>query len=228
MNYYKLQASINKKEIGKYPQCLGFKTKMGDIQNYGLGFFGEIKDPFELPDLEIRKEAYLSHYISLVPINENRFLVLEQSFVNFLNNWNISAYQLWDIEVYYKLSKLTNYKLFHLSKPIEEQIVDFDKTEFTIYDKASQVSEKRKFANYLEYHNCRQKSIYENLFEIRYDEVFLNLHEIDLDMFRLISLSKGNGYYISERLKIGIEEMGFTGMSFLEIEKVDARFSFID
>ncbi len=228
MKYYKLQAAINKNEIGKYPQCLGVKTKMGDIQNYGLGFFGEIKEPFELPDLEIRKEAYLSHYISVVPINSIIFLLLEERLIEFLKSWNIPAHQLWGIEVYYKLSKLTNYKLFHLSKPIDEKIIDFNKTEFTIYYKASQLSEKRKFANYLEYHNCRQKSIYENLFEVRYDEVFLNLQELDLDMFRIMDLPKGIGYYISERLKIGIEKMGFTGMSFQEIEKVDARFSFID
>ena len=68
-------------------------------------------------------------------------------------------------------------------------------------------------------HNKLQNSD-DNL--LKFHKVCFNVSQLKLDMFRIYNFPFG-GYYVSERLKIAIEEQRFTGMVFKDIESISDK-----
>jgi hypothetical protein len=231
MKYYWLTYSQNIQEIGKYEQSEITKVK-GNINK--LGQIGKIDDSqIILPEPIVDPKAKLTTYLSSIPINPLRFLILKNCFIDFLKDFNIEEFQTWNIKVHYKNSILKFYSLFYLTYPSQAKYVDYKNSEFLIGRLGDWNNNSSRVPisvdNYNEYNNLIESlRARDDKSDIRCHKLVLNLTKVKVDMFRLTNMPYfGSGYYVSERLKTAIEEQRFTGMAFKEIEEVDKRIEVI-
>ncbi|MBA4154281.1 hypothetical protein [Flavobacterium sp.] len=180
-----------------------------------------------MPEPILRKSAKKTTYLTITAINEAVFLVIDKKFLQFIKQFKVSEFQTWDLNVQYSDEILKDYCLFHLSSPSQERIIDFSKSDFEIIKYKTKETEKRKYLSYKDYKDDWNREIYKGNTLI-FNKLFLNFSSINFDIVRLILMPvKGNGYFVSERFKQAIEEQGFTGMAFKEIEQIDSRIKVI-
>ena len=220
MKYFFLGYSINKKDVGVFPQCIDSKN-LPPIQEFGLGFYEKIDKELILPEPIIRNSAILTNILSTV-IDSSIFLVTDDDLLNFMVNFNINYYQTWKLKTVYKGKAIDKYNLFHLSVPSWE-IINFEKTIFKVKDINSNILKEKKYQNSKEYQDEWKKLIWEGSV-ITFDVLYLDFSKLNKDLIRIIDIdSVGIGYYVSEKLKTAIEKEGFTGFAFQEIEEMDDR-----
>lgn len=227
MKYYWLTNNgLNIKETGVQFQCIKM-AKMGGIQSDSIPFEGKIVWRFELPEPILQTRAKPTTYLSVVPI-PSWFLVVKNYFVDFLKNSNLDEFQDWSLKVHHRNKIIDVYKLFYLPTTHQDQICDFSKSKFHIakWSDWSFVGDTLSINDYNHYLSLKEILEEENLC-IKTSEIMYDFSAIKLDLIRITRLPIGNGYYISERLKHAIEENGFTGMAFKEIEAVDKRIKVI-
>lgn len=223
MKYYKLELALEEKIIGKYPQSTEVKNLADINKMYNYGWEGPIKNLPAIPMPILNSKAKPTTFLS-IHINKLIFLVVKNCFVDFLATFNVGNFQFWSIEVEHSNKVLREYVLFHLSNPSQEELVNFEDSQFLIGKlgdwKDPNTREPVKVTNYYQYCNLIEvlKESEDNL-QIRCNKLILNLSNIKKDIFRLSNIPFGNGYYVSERLKSAIENEHFTGLKFKEIEK---------
>tara|TARA_R110002049_G_scaffold155557_6_gene320485 strand:- start:12493 stop:13176 length:684 start_codon:yes stop_codon:yes gene_type:complete len=222
MKYYHLSVSIDFKEVGIYPQSTNF-NEIGNIQEYGLGF-NEPIDGINLPELILESKANLTNLISVTYINRAIFLVLDQNFISILkSNHCLNDFQSWNLKLSINNNMINNYYLFHLSYPSDEHLIDFDKSRFLLSNNKLIRVKSKRFYNYTDYKKEWDKNISCGD-SLKFEELFLDFRKINHDLIRILNIdSMCIGYYVSEKLKNSIEEQGFTGMHFQEIEEMDKR-----
>ena len=228
MKYYKLIDTLDLKEIGKYPQSIT-PFSLGDIRDLSY------KKPINissLPEPAIHPKAKATTCLDVVYINRNIFLVIKDYFLDFLGDFNIPEYQSWSIKVHHKKEILTNYSLFRISYPSDEELVDYAKSEFLIGKaedwKDPSIRKPVKVENFDNYNSLIDVlRMSEDESQIRCNKLVLDVSKNKKDMFRLINNTVLMGYIVSERLKNAIEEKKYTGMAFKELTEVDKRIEVI-
>ncbi|MEZ4971618.1 MAG: hypothetical protein R2814_18495 [Flavobacteriaceae bacterium] len=228
MKYYKLDFSLNVDEVGKYPQ-IETMYNLGDIEkvdNYPMAYKQSIDFIWDIPQPILYRQSKLTTLLSGGIFSSFILLVFRTSFVRFLERFNLGEYRSWPIKVHYKGQIFKEYSLFHISYPSDEQYVDYASSEFLIGTSEDwQNPDIRKpvkvegYANYQSLMEVLKEN--ENNARIRCNKLIFDFTGTDIDMFRLIDIPFGEGYYVSERLKTAIEEQGFTGMAFEEIEEYE-------
>lgn len=221
MKYYKLTFSSNIKEVGKIPQseeCL-----IGDIQQDFIPWQGKIDFDFKLPEPNLENKSKQTSYINVVAI-PSFFIVIDDEFLNFLRVFNIGNYQDWKISTWLNKKEIIDkYNLFLLNDTKQSKYINFSKSEF--YSKKlgdwnnSSIQKPFFVKNYDEYVSVKEKLRKDKLM-LLHRKVTLDLSDVTEDMFRIINAPFG-GYFVSEKLKIAIEENNFTGMECTEISKLD-------
>ena len=221
MKYYILRHNgLNIRETGTQFQSIdGFA---GDIQQDFIPFEGKIDFAFKLPEPFLEKKAKPTTYLNVTFI-PNWFMVLKKYFINFLNEFNIGEFQIWDLKVHHNKNILEDYNLFILTKTYQKELIDFSKSEFYIGDFFDYdfIGETLNINNYEEFLQIRDELSNKNKF-LKEKNIILNLSKIDLDLFRIINAA-ASGYYVSEKLKTAIEKEGFTGFAFREITEMDDK-----
>jgi len=227
MKYYKLEYnSLNTKETGT--QFQSTEGYFGDIQNNIFPIEGKIDFNFELPEPFMQDKAKPTTLLNAVFIT-NGFLIFEDHFIDFLRMFSIGEYQTCKIKVHHKNTILTNYCLFNLSYPKQRELIDFKKSSFYLgkYSDYKYVGEYINITNYENYLSTLEvlKSGKDNF--LKHEKIYLDLRFTQMmDMFKLW-IDPLAGYYISEKLKISMEEQKFTGMIFKEIEKISDKIQVI-
>ena len=214
--YYYLGNSIEKKQIGKFPQSIT-TAKRGNLDD--IMKESPIQGIPDLPEPIIVPKALPSTYLGgTTSINTIYFLVLKDYFIEFLKVFKVGEYQTWPLKVHYRDEVLNYYRLFHLSYPSTEQIVDYTNSKFVIgipYDWRDE-EVKRKSINITGHENylSTREVLKSDDKQIRCEKLVLNFSNVKEDIIRICDLPYGNGYWVSERLKNAIEEKGYTGMEF--------------
>lgn len=226
MKYHKLEYnSLNIKETGTQFQSV--EGYFGDIQNNIFPIEGKINFNFELPEPLMQGKAKPTTMLNAVFI-PNGFLIFKDYFISFLNEFNIGEYQTWEMKVLHKNKILTYYNLFNLNYPKQRELIDFKKSHFYLgkYSDYKYVGKNIVVSDYENYLSTLEvlKSNQDNF--LKCEKIVLDLSLQNIDLFKL-SIDPLAGYYVSERLKNAIEEKGFTGMTFQEIEEMDKRIKVI-
>ncbi len=176
-------------------------------------------------------KAKLTTFISSVPINRLQFLILRKDLIEFLRNYNVSEYQVWNMKVH--LGEKTyhdDYQLFHISNSIQDKCINYKKSSFFVGDikKYGWVGETITISNYQEYQNQKKLLEQQGLW-LKSSKLYLDFSGIHQDLIRVADtpLAGSSGYFISEKLKKHIEMKGFTGMEFEEIGTIDDRVKII-
>ena len=219
MKYYFLSNSINRKLIGRYPQSESLST---ESNIFTFKQHEEITKDSILPEPILHVRSKLTAYIDSIPINKFWFLILRNDFIRFLKTYKINNFQYWGLTVYKNKKSIDNYSLFHVHESYQEKYVDYKKSNFHVKKIGDNNSKKTVNINsYEEYCNLLEFLREEDQNLMMYSEkLVLDFNKATDDIFRLDNLPcLGIGYYVSERLKNAIEEGGFTGMEFSEIEE---------
>lgn len=226
MKYFRIQHSTNLKEVGLFPQCTDAKNYT-EIQEFGLGYFDKISNPFLLPQPILRNKSKLTDLLNVVPVSSPVFLVLSDDLLNFIIPRINVGYQRWKLTSHGQGEIITKYNLFHKSNPSERQLIDFKNSEFILKNNETKKEEKVSLSNYNEFHENWMKLIYSN-HSMEIKSVTLDLQKFTNDVFRIIQLySLGIGYYVSEKLKNEIQNKGFTGIQFSPLDEIDTRIKVI-
>lgn len=223
MRYFRLHEEHNEKIVGVYPQST--ECKIGDIQQSEIFQKIQNQEDFELPTPKLRNKAKPTSLLSVVAIPSN-FLTVDSALVEFFTKFSTDPNKTWKIKVVHKSNILELYNLMYIPNSLGEEIIDFSKSSF--YEGA--------FANWrykggeIEIKSLNQwKEIKENLKQerkvIKYNHLTINLSRIETDLIRVSCQYFLNGYIVSERLKTAMEEAGFTGIIFKDIEEYDNRIS---
>jgi hypothetical protein len=223
MEYYLLSYnSLNIKETGTQFQCI--EGVFGDIQSETLPFDGEIEIKFSLPVPFMENKAKQTSLLNVTFI-PGWFLVLKEDFISFINPFLSSNFQKWKLSIKHKKDYIDNYFLFYLYETKQKEIIDFGNSIFylgSIFD-YSFIGNIIPINNYEEYLIERKKiEDLDNKYILKHKKITLNFSNQSDHLLRLINSPYG-GYYVSEQLKIAIEESGFTGMSFKKVHEIDNR-----
>lgn len=221
MKFFKLTLSTDEKIIGRYPQSIEMIT-IGDWglkENFQLGYFGPIKNLGRLPETKIQDNAIATDIVESAYLRESFFLIMNQKFVDFLIQFKIPAYELFESPVHHK-KVIHNYKLFHIEYPSNDLFINFRKSEFYIGKRGLPPSdllvEIHHFKEYLK--RQKQTKLEHPGNNLLCKKLILDLSKCEYDLFRL-AVVPALGYFVSERLKNSIESKGFTGLDFKEIEE---------
>ena len=229
MKFYKLEYSSNIKEVGVQFQSEELIVP-GDILNDVIPREGRIEKAFKLPEPILHKKAKRTSLLNVIPVPYH-FLVLKNDFIDYLEAFEIQDHQKWNITVHQKNEILTDYSLFYCPKTYERIIIDFSKSVFLITDGVlfpKKRKEEMAFQDFEEYFEKRRELISIKSLYLHPQNLVLDFRNCKEDLIRLHNMPMtGTGYYLSERLKNAIEEKGFTGMIFKEINDVDKRIEII-
>ncbi|WP_373523756.1 hypothetical protein [Aquiflexum sp.] len=226
MKYFWIQHSANLKEVGVFPQCTDAKN-FTEIQKFGLGYFDKISKPFLLPEPILRNNAKQTDLLYVVPVSSPVFLVISDDLINYIVPEISGIYQKWKLSAYFKGNLITKYNLFHLSNPSQKHIIDFKNSEFRNKNNKTKEEKLVGFSNYQDYHKKWEDTIYSNG-SILIKSLTIDLRDMENDIFRIIELNfMGIGYYVSEKLKNKLENIGFTGIQFIPIDEIDPRIKVI-
>jgi hypothetical protein len=227
MKYYSLKYSSDTKEIGRrFPQSIKFMTRMGSIQEDGIGQFGPInEEKFILPDLELSKTAKVTNLISSAGIVGSRFLIINKELLATFREFNLGLHQFWPIDVWWKGNKLEDYFLFHLSYPSNDEWIDFSKTIFHLkVNGTDEVVDSKRVNNISELWNLLHTPVDGKILIPTPKDIFIHPNKTSYDLVRITFWSHGiNGYFVSDRLKEEIEKRKLTGMHFIPLNEVDNR-----
>ncbi|MEE9379019.1 MAG: hypothetical protein V3V33_13385 [Candidatus Lokiarchaeia archaeon] len=219
MRYYWLTNSIDTKIIGRYDQS---ESAYNASQLYDIGENGGILKDFIVPEPFVHSKANLTSYLSCVPISNIKFLILKKELIEFLKDFKIDSFQTWNMKVHYKDRIIKDYSLFHLYQSSQGKYVDYKNSEFYVGNikdhkwvgETINVSDYKFFLSTIEILR-NQKLI------LKGRKLVFNFSEATEDLIRITDtppIVGSKGYYISERLKSAIEENGYTGMAFKEID----------
>lgn len=227
MKFYKLEYnSLNKKETGtQFQSTTGI---VGDIQCNHIPFEGKINFAFNLPEPILEKKAKLTSYLNSM-IMPSWFLILHNDFVEFITNFNLGEYQVWKIKIHFNGKIINDYKMFYLCDSMAKEVINYSQSEFyeAKYTNHQDISELIQISNHDDYVRKRDETSNNNSFSfLNHKTVLLDFSKLTVDIFKIIN-APYSGLFVSERLKHAIEENGFTGMAFKEIEAVDKRIKVI-
>lgn len=223
MKYFWLTNSLDIKVIGKYPQseeCLNY----GDV--YSIDYKNILKTLLHIPEPILDSKTNLTSYLSSVPINRLFFIILKLDFINFLKDYNIGDYKVWDITIHHKGKVIKDYNLFYLIDDHQKKYVDYKNCDFyigTLKDykwvgDTIKITDHQNFLSTVEILKNQKLMLKCRKHVFNFKSATEDL--IRIDDTRMVGTK---GYFVSERLKNDILKKGFTGMDFKAIEDIDNR-----
>ena len=219
--FYLTHNGLNLKETGtQFQSVTGIP---GDIQQDFIPREGKINFPFNLPEPFLEKKAKPTTYLNVVMIPD-WFLVFKMYFIDFLLDYKLGEFQIWNIIVHHHTT-IEDYAMFYLTKTSESEIIDFKRSVFEINDHwiiRKSCGQIIKFPDYDSYRSELKKHTTSPF--LLANQLILDFSKQENDLIRLAHMPMtGTGFYVSENLKNAIQKRQFTGFGFQEIEDVDKR-----
>ena len=227
MKYYRLRHSLEKKELGHYTQTqkITWNSRPYDDGAFGTqGLFNPIHNNPAIPTLEFYKSAKTTSLIQMVEIGIDEYLIINESFLEFLKPYCNGSFQTWKIKATKKEVDYTYY-IFYLDE-YKSDFINYDKSTFELFEKnysTISLNQEIKVTSDVDYlDKCREFIGLYGIPSIQPVKIVLNTSNEEVDFFRCAHNGMA-GYYVSERLKEAILNNGFTGMRFEEIEEIQNR-----
>lgn len=225
MKYFRLHGDYNGKVVGVYPQSTN--CDFGDIQKMEIFQNNQILSDFKLPIPKLRKKAKPTSLLSVVAIPP-RFLTIDSALMQFLVKFSTEPIQSWKIKVVHRGSFLERYNLLYMPNFSNEELIDFSKSSF--YE--GEFANWRYKGSEIEIKSLNEwteikESLKPERKVIKRNHLTINLSGLQRDLVRVWCHYFLDGYIVSEKLKAAIEEAGFTGILFTEIEEYDSRITVI-
>ena len=226
MKYYRLKHSLEKKEIGHYPQDKNIKwIGQAYTENaFGNNLLNPIHNNPALPIIELYKSAKCTSLIHLGPITITEYLIINESFLAFLKPYFNGIIQTWKVKAT-KNEIDYAYYIFYLNE-YKSDFINYGKSIFKLFEKnysSISLNQQVKVTSDVDYlDKCREFIGLYGIPAIQPVKIVLNTSNQEVDFFRCAHNGMA-GYYVSERLKHAILENGFTGMRFEEIEEIQNR-----
>lgn len=227
MKYYRLRHSLEKKELGHYTQIqkTTWDGRPYDDGAFGTqGLFNPIHNNPAIPTLEFYKSAKTTSLIQMVEIGFYQYLIINESFLEFLKPYFNGSFQTWKIKATKKEVDYTYY-IFYLDE-YKSDFINYEKSTFELFEKnysTISLNQEIKVTSDVDYlDKCREFIGLYGIPELQPVKIVLNTSNQEIDFFRCANNDMA-GYYVSERLKQAILDNGFTGMRFEEIEEIQKR-----
>ena len=184
-----------------------------------FGFEGPITVPLIPPVPILSNNARPTTVLSIISLNSLIFIVARDYFIDFLKDFELGEYKVWPIKIHHNNEILENYRLFHLSYPSDDKLIDYENSMFSVGEIGDwrDTSKRKKVTvkNYSDYINLREV-LNDTGNQIKHEKIVLDFHKAKEDLIRL-ETQRVRGYYFSERLKSEIEKQRFTAISFVEV-----------
>jgi hypothetical protein len=226
VKYYRLTNSIEKKEIGHYPQVQnttweGMPYADNAFGNQGL--FSPVHKNPALPKYEFYKSAKATSMIDGFT-SQTMYLTINKLFLDFLKLHYTGSFQTWKIKAKQKEENYDYYIFF--ADYSKSDFINYEKSVFKLfkYDEKYNKIDLNEQIKPISDEDCMDKyrqypsiGIEKPFFEA--EKIVVNGSKMGVDFFRSASPTMA-GYYVSEKLKAEIEKQGFTGMRFEELNKI--------
>ena len=227
MKYYRITYSFEKKEVGHYPQVqnITWEGMPYDKNSFGnQGLFSSKHNNPAIPSLEFYKSAKITSLIDFTPMNETLYMVVSEAFLNFLKSNFEGTFQTWKIVAKHKEVNY-DYYIFFLDNP-KHDFINYEKSIFRLYIKGADRKRVKLNEGTIKVNSdedCMEK--YRQYPQIGIEKPFFEAEKLvvngnNVDFFRTSSPTIA-GYYVSENLKNEIEKQGFTGIRFIELDKIN-------
>lgn len=213
--WYLIRHEINPKVVGNIKARQSLKMTGGydysaenSVYNIATKEFSDsdfLKSNFD--KIELESGAKYTDLISSMVINSFYVLIISPSLTQFLDNFKLPQKYIKEVKVVNpRLEMETDYNAFYINNNYE--IIDFAETEFIIKETFQpwETGEICKFKD----HNELNEFFKNMTWEISIKPVFLKL-KTDFELFRL---AKFGGFFVSETMKLEIENQNFTGISY--------------
>lgn len=212
MNYYKLEFSLVKKEIGDYPQVQKFKKgynsnrqeSCSQIARYYFGVKPDVEIDFNC--LELSSKAMLTDYMSSSYLNALAGLLISQRLYDFFSGLRVPNHISYKACIYQKEKLVSdNYLWVHFISSYPE-LIDYSKSNFFL-DHSEANFKKVLIASINEYKDLQDKVRY----KVNTDKLVLKKELADkFDMLRIGVVR--NETYVTESVKDEMIAKGFTGI----------------
>lgn len=218
INFYKLECSTEKEEIGWYPQLKSLWIASTDYwgpESYtNTPLEGRIGFDIVFPKFDLEENAKLTDYVSTGALTGD-FFVISDRLLTIFQGFKMDEYQHFPIEVGTPDGSVS-YNIIYFPFPRTNDIIDWRSSIF-----------KRMLPNgevAIEFfENARSYNLAKNIHELQAEKLVIHAPKLALfDIFRLKWYK--SGIYISERLKLAMEESRITGVRFEEAEWLSMDF----
>lgn len=212
MKYYKLEFSLDKKEIGDYPQIQKFKKgynpnkqeSCSQIARYYFGIKPDVVVDFNC--LELSTKAKLTDYVSASYLNALTGLLISRRLYDFLSSLRIPEHIFYQTHVYQKDVLIAdNYLWMHFIKSYPE-LIDYSKSDFFL-DHSEANYKKIPITSFAEYKEVQDKVRYKvNAKRLVLEKGFVSR----FDVLRIGVVR--NETFVTEAVKDEMIAKGFTGL----------------
>jgi len=212
MKYFKLDFSLDKREIGNYPQIQNFKKGFDDDKKESCSqiaryYFGKKPDlEIDFDCLELAKKARLTDYVSSSYLNSLTGLLVSDNLFSFFSGLRLVSYISYKAPIYQKGNLLSaDYRWIHFIEKYSEMI-NYPESDFFL-DHPEARFKKLLIRSFAEYKIEEDKT----QFAINSKRLVLKKEHADkFDVLR-IGVVK-NETYVTEIVKNEMINKGFTGM----------------
>ena len=218
MAYFKLESSVDRNEIGAYPQL---KLSHASYQD-GERSFAHIEVPLEgriegdmlIPRFLLEKQANLLDFMQITPKSSDYF-ALSNSAYDFLQRFEIDECQTYKAEAE-RDGSLSPFHLVHFVWHRNREYIDWAKSTFVHTTQfGAEIIKELQFPDYESFY-AYKKPLVKLKQSLYVRQLFLNEMMIDKDVFRLLFVS--SGIFVSQRLKDAMQYAGLIGVRFRALD----------
>jgi hypothetical protein len=221
MKYFALEASLNKKVLGNYPQIKGFlhHCDVEEEANFIDKFiFEKIEIQPVLSNVVLHSKSNLTDFIDTFgDIGFNFSYIISSRFKNILDQFNTFGFQYFKTYIIQNNKNFENYWQTNIYV-FPFNFIDFEKSNFILKDRdinRNVIIETINFNNINEFNLFVCKVKYPKM--ISFKNIFFN-ENMNLDFFVLRYTEGGHKGIVSERLKNELEKNEISGIEFRPIE----------
>lgn len=224
--FYKLRYSIDEKVIGRaegLKSCHYDKDFFAKDSFINQGLWGPVEGSPGLPNAVMHKSVKMTDVIDIVSLSPE-YLIITKKFLDFLIPYFNTSYQTWKISIK-KGDVDYEYYIFHLDFP-KNDFINHEKSIYKIfeydenYNRIDLNQEIKAFSD-VDLLEKRRKYLPLGIRVPFLETVKFAINSNSKEDFFRSSTNGMTGYYVSEKLKQEIENQGFTGIDFVELDKIN-------
>ena len=225
MKFYYLTTDDDPGSVGVFPQSTEVQLS---TFNEDVGYWGPLGNEITPPEIILEAKAKVTNVIILTLLNTLVYLVCDTHFLEFIGKYHLDSYTIHDIKVY-RNNKVLSYKLFHLSYPRDEEVIDYKSSSFRIAkagDWRNPVERQQiQISSYENYKSTLEvmRDVPGNRIVI--DQINLNFSTVKEHFIRLETPGV-RGFYISEHLKKGLEASALKGFKTISLKDLHSGIRF--
>jgi hypothetical protein len=217
--FYRIQESLRIKEIGKYPQVItaDYKSRV-DADNF-IGNINLKKAPLDVvvPNPILQKRSKLTDLISAVPMGFNLKLLVSTKLRDILLSYRSDGLEFLSAPIIENDNLIDDYYILNFYENNQE-FIDFQNSEVLTVKKdfdKNFIESKIEIKTLDEMVGLLSQKKEFGIVRCWINRVSIDESVVNKDLFVLTNVFGNLGYYISEELKVSIEESGCTGIDLI-------------